>query len=172
MLTIRSEVPADRDRVFAVESAAFAQRNEAELVDSLRRSTDPQLSLVATLADEIVGHVFFSPVVIESQRAATPAAALGPVAVEPARQRTGVGSALVRAGLERCSDHGWHAVFLVGNPAYYSRFGFVPAAPLGFHYGDPRFDPVFQVVELKAGALAGCRGRVHFHSAFAAAETG
>jgi putative acetyltransferase len=174
MLRIRPEAPADRKSVFAVEAGAFARRNEAELVDAMRPSADPMLSLVATLAEEVVGHIFFSPVAIESRRVATPAAALGPVAVEPAHQGKGVGSSLVRAGLAGCSEHGWRAVFLVGNPAYYSRFGFVLAAPLGLHYGsgDPLFDSVFQVVELDAGALAECKGRVEFHPAFAEAETG
>jgi len=168
--TIRAEAPADREGVFAVEAAAFAQPDEARLVEALRVAAQPQLSLVALLAEEVVGHVFFSPVEIESRP--TPAAALGPIAVAPAHQGKGVGSALVRAGLARCAGLGWRAVFLVGDPAYYARFGFVPAVPRGFHYGDAHFDPALQLIEIEPGALADSSGHVRFHPAFAAAEGG
>lgn len=82
-------------------------------------------------------------------------------------QRQGAGSALVRAGLEACVLLGWKAVFLLGNPAYYSRFGFVLAAPLGLRYESESFDSAFQVVELIPEALSGCTGWVRYHDAFA-----
>ena len=151
MVQIRSESPLDVGRIFEIEAAAFARPNEAELVDVLRASAHPQLSLVAEAGPEIVGHIFFSPVSLASHPDAGPLAALGPVAVAPTHQGSGIGSALVRAGLERCPEHRWGAVFLVGNPAYYGRFGFELAAPLGFTYGNELFDPVFQVIELAAG---------------------
>jgi putative acetyltransferase len=72
--------------------------------------------------------------------------------------------------VERCREHRWQAVFLVGNPLYYARFGFAPAGPRGFSYGDPAFEPAFQVLDLEPHALAGCAGRVRFHPAFAEAE--
>lgn len=169
-IEIRPETSADHGLVYDVERAAFGRRNEADLVETLREEARPQLSLVAELDGGIAGHVFFSPATIETQPDAARFGALGPVAVDPAQQGRGIGSALVRAGLEQCPRHLWSAVFLVGNPAYYSRFGFVLAAPRGLSYGEPAFDPVFQVVTLKPGALDGCRGRVHFHPAFAAAE--
>jgi putative acetyltransferase len=89
------------------------------------------------------------------------------VGVHPHAQRQGVGTALIRAGLRRCSAMGWQAVFLVGDPAYYSRFGFVLAAPMGLRYQSQAFDSAFQVLELTPGALAGCRGLVLYHEAFA-----
>ncbi len=170
LLEIRPEEPADRRRVREVVTAAFGRAQEAALVDTLRDAEGPHLSLVAALDGMLVGHAFFSPVAIESERTAPPVGALGPLAVDPPQQERGVGSALVRAGLARCGDLGWHAVFLVGNPAYYARFGFVRAAPRGFTYGDPHVDPALQVLDLVERALEGLAGRVRYHPAFADTE--
>ena len=172
MIQIRDETPADRERVFAIHAAAFAQPNEAKLVDALRASAHPHLSLVAEVEGTVVGHVFFSSVSIESAPHAPTAAGLAPVAVDPLHQGRGIGSALIRAGLKRCPQIGWRAIFLVGDPAYYARFGFVRATPLGFTYGNAHFDAALQVIELNRGALTGCRGRVCFHPAFAETGTG
>ena len=171
MVEIREESPDDHGRVFEVQAAAFERENEAAVVDALRAAARPFVSLVATIESEIVGHIFFSPVSFEIHPEAPPAAALAPVAVVPHLQKRGIGSALVRAGLERCREHGWVAVFLVGDPGYYSKFGFTLAAPLGFTYGNPLFDAVLQMVELRSGAVAGYRGRVCFDPAFAEAGT-
>lgn len=171
MTRIRAERPSDRERVFEIQAAAFGQLDEAKLVDALRARARPQLSLVAESEGEIVGHVFFSPVSVES-RGAPPVAGLAPVGVDPRRQRAGIGSALVREGLRQCPGHGWRAVFLVGDPGYYSRFGFALAEPLGFRYGNPLFDSALQVTELFRGALQGHVGPVHFHPAFDETGTG
>jgi len=162
---VRAEREADRERTFAVVEAAFGRRLEAELVDALRRDAHPQLSLVAERDGEVVGHVFFSPARIEVPEPSPAVAQLAPVAVVPAHQRRGIGGALVREGLSRCRALGWSAVFLVGDPAYYARFGFALAGPRGFSYPGPH-DPYLQVVELEAGALADARGRVRVHPAF------
>lgn len=163
---IRPESAADVEQTFAVVEAAFRHRLEAELVNALRRSASPQVSLVAEADGVVVGHVFFSPIRIDSPLPAPPACQLSPVAVLPDQQRRGIGSELIRAGLTRCVALGWSAVFLVGNPAYYSRFGFRKAGPMGFSYPGPH-DPYLQVLELSPGALSGVSGRVHFHPAFA-----
>lgn len=169
MIAVRAEREADHPRVFEIHRAAFGQPDEAELVETLRRAAEPRLSLVAEEAGRVIGHVFFSPVGVEPPgpgREAPPACGLAPVAVDPAHQHRGTGSRLIREGLRRCREQGWRAVFVVGDPAYYGRFGFALAGPRGFTYGDPHFDPVLQVLELEPGALAGCRGRVRFHAAF------
>jgi putative acetyltransferase len=163
---VRPESAADADRTFAVVEAAFGNRLEADLVNALRRSANPQLSLVAQADGVVVGHVFFSPIAIESDRPAPAVAQLSPVAVLPDYQRRGVGTKLIRAGLSRCPAVGWLAVFLVGNPAYYSRFGFQMAGPLGFSYPGPH-DPHLQLLELAPGALSGVSGRIRLHPAFA-----
>lgn len=165
-IRVRAEAAADVERIFHVVESAFGSRREADLVNALRRTAQPRISLVAELQDEVVGHVFFSPVGIVADGPAPPAAQLAPVAVLPERQGRGVGSALVRAGLSRCREIGWAAVFLVGNPAYYSRFGFALAAPFGLSYPGPH-DPYLQLLELRPGALAGVTGRIRLHPAFA-----
>lgn len=163
---IRAEEAADVARVGAIHRAAFGRDAEARLVDALRAGARPGLSLVAEREGVVVGHAFFSPVSVEGMPAAPPLGALGPLAVAPAAQRQGAGAALVRAGLRACDAVGWQAVFVLGDPVYYGRLGFEPAAPLGLHYPDAALDGAFQVVELVVGALAGCRGRVHYHPAF------
>jgi putative acetyltransferase len=171
LVRVRSERHSDHERVFAIHEAAFGRPDEAHLVSRLRASVSPSLSLVAELDGRVVGHVFFSPVRIERDAGGPAVAGLAPIGVEPAYQGRGVGSALVRRGLARCRGLGWEAVVLVGAPAYYSRFGFVLAAPLGLRYEDEAHDPVFQVLELRPGALRGSKGRVRFHEAFAQTGT-
>lgn len=168
---VRDERPDDRRRVFEVQARAFGRADEARLVDALRAATHPHVSLVAVEDGAVVGHVFLSPVTLDAAEPSPPLAGLAPVGVLPERRRRGIGSALIRAALERARAQ-WTAVFLVGDPAYYTRFGFVLAAPRGFSYGDPRFDAALQVLELRPNALTGRSGRVRFHPAFAAEVDG
>ena len=160
---IRPEKSADRDAVFGVNAAAFESDAEAKLVDALRGDVEPLISLVAELDGEIVGHILFTPVHVGAGR--TPAMALGPMAVLPDRQRMGIGSHLVREGLQACRDAGAAAVFVLGHVEFYPRFGFVPAARYGCHYkGMER--PAFFVMELGRGTLNSVRGSVEYHAAF------
>jgi putative acetyltransferase len=163
---IRPERPPDYSRVDQIHRAAFGQDGEARLVESLRKRASPHLSLVAEIGDELVGHVMFSPVSIEGVGDPPPIAGLAPLAVSPEAQGQGAGSALVRAGLSDCDSIGWQAVFLLGDPAYYSRFGFDLAATRGLRYESEAFDAAFQFIELVPGALSGCRGWVRYHEAF------
>lgn len=165
-LTVRAETPADHEAIARIQCDAFDGPLQAELVDGLRTAADPQVSLVAEAAGEPVGHIFFSPVTIEGTGAEVLAAQLSPVAVAPDHQGRGIGGALIRAGLDACRDVGWRAVFLVGNPVYYARFGFEMAPPLGFTHPGPH-GPALQVIELSPGALASKEGVVHFHPVFA-----
>jgi putative acetyltransferase len=165
---VRAEQPRDRRGVFELNARAFPQPAEAELVDALRSAGALALSLVAESGGRVVGHVAFSPVRVGRGAAAWDALALGPLAVDPDRQRAGIGSALVRAGLERCRQGRHPVVFVLGHPRYYRRFGFVPAAPRGFEYErGSRFAPAFFVVELEPGALAGRAGVVCYRVEFA-----
>ena len=165
-IRVRDERPADHARVHELQSAAFGQRGEADLVDALRRDAHPQISLVAERAGRVVGHIFFSPVHIGRGADAPEFGGLAPVGVWPELQGTGVGSALIREGLARCPALGWQAIFLLGNPAYYQRFGFVPVAPRGFYYKHRHLDPALQAIELTPGALDGLSGEIIYHSAF------
>lgn len=165
-VTIRPETEPDHRSVDILHEAAFGRPDESRLVQRLRSAVRPRLSLVATEADRVVGHVFFSPVRIEGVKEAPSCAGLAPVSVAPEAQGRGIGGALIRAGLAACPALGWEAVFLLGDPLYYARFGFELSAPIGLQYESEAFDSAFQVLETIRGSLDGCRGWVRFHEAF------
>jgi putative acetyltransferase len=158
-LTIRAEQPSDVKAIYDVEEQAFGRPLEAGMVDALRDHGKVVLSLVAEHDGEIVGHVLFSWTTIETGSGSVREASLGPIGVLPRLQGRGIGGAMIREGLSRCRDLGFGAVFLLGNPAYYGRFGFRPARLLGITYyqGIP-YEDAFQVVELREGALEGVKG--------------
>ena len=165
---ISPEQPGDIDAVRHVNTCAFDTPAEADLVDVLRAAVTSCISLVARVEGEIVGHALFSPVeVIGAEQWS--AMALGPMAVLPEHQRTGIGSRLVEAGLDACRSSGHAVVIVLGHPDYYPRFGFVPAPPLGLTCKWDVPPEVFMVAELEPGALKGRRGRVEYHPAFDAA---
>lgn len=126
-IEIRPERPGDAAVIRAVVEAAFGRRDEAELVDRLRQDGDSVISLVAVDGHRIAGHVVFSIMAAPFR-----ALGLGPVSVVPDRQGTGVGSRLIDTGLARAKQGGWQGVFVLGEPAYYRRFGFDPALAGGF----------------------------------------
>jgi putative acetyltransferase len=128
------EQPADADDVREVNEQAFGSPVEARIVESLRGQPEC-ISLVATKSGQVVGHIFFTPVSIEPP-VEFRVAGLGPMAVLPEHQRSGVGSQLIRAGLEACRQNGYSAVVVVGHPGYYPRFGFEPAHTRGLTLPD------------------------------------
>ncbi|HWC28936.1 MAG TPA: N-acetyltransferase [Dehalococcoidia bacterium] len=164
MLTIRRESASDREAVFRVERDAFGEDTEAQLVDALRDAGRVLLSLVAELDGEIVGHLMFTEMTVESDADVYQAVCLAPLAVATAHQRQGVGGALMRAGLERLREDGHGAVFLLGHPTYYPRFGFRPAREFDVHYEDDR--DAFMGIELRPGALDDVSGQVRFAPEF------
>ena len=170
-LALRPETSEDLPGIRAVEEAAFAHPNEADLVDLARARGKSTLSMVAVQAGGVFGHVLFTPVTFyESQPGwRGTLTGLGPIAVLPGFQRTGIGSRLIRAGLEHVRRLGFGFVVLLGDPAFYSRFGFKPGYIFGLSsdYGD---GDEFQVLELFPGALAGVSGRVKYLPEFE--ETG
>jgi putative acetyltransferase len=167
-LIIRAETPADEEEVRATNEQAFGTAAEAQLVDALR-SVAGSISLVATGGSQIVGHILFTPAVVTAAADAR-VAALAPMAVRPGWQRQGVGSRLIRAGLEACRNAGYTAVVVIGHPEYYPRFGFVPAAPRGLRSEFDVPPEVFMVLELEDGALARFNGLVRYQPAFSAAS--
>ena len=172
MVLIRRERFEDREHIDAIVTAAFGRAEEAALVEALRQRADPGLSLVAEVAGDLAGHVFFSPVELAQPSAQVRCAGLAPLSVAPDLQGRGIGSELVTRGLAGCRELAFEAVFLIGNPRYYARFGFDLAQPRGFTYGDASIDPALQVCELSPGALKGCSGLTRFHAAFAETGTG
>jgi putative acetyltransferase len=163
---VRRERPEDRIAIREVNERAFGRGNEADLVDALRRDAQPFVSLVATVEGKVVGHIAFSPVAIEGAERLE-GMALAPMAVLPELQNRGIGSRLVRAGLKECRAPGRDVVVVLGHPAYYPRFGFVPGREKGLRceHGVP--DEVFVVLELAPGGLRRRTGLVRDHAAFA-----
>jgi putative acetyltransferase len=154
MALVRSEAPWEHDAVQQVHTLAFARPAEAALVDGLRGSSG-SISLVAAEAGVVVGHILFTAVRIIGPGVDVRVAGLGPMAVTPPRQRNGVGSELVRHGLEECRKQGYEAVIVVGHPAYYPRFGFDRASRFGLRCEFNVPDDVFMATELRRGALSG-----------------
>jgi putative acetyltransferase len=162
-MQIRPERPEDAATIRALTEAAFdgmpfSDQTEARVIDGLRRAGALTLSLVATEADEIIGHVAFSPVTVN--REAVGWYGLGPVSVWPARQRGGIGLALIRDGLQRLQALGAGGCVLLGDPAYYRRFGFESDPDL-FNVGAP--PGAFQCLTLNGPRP---KGEVSFHPAF------
>ena len=164
-IEIRAERPADADAVRLVNELAFGRPDEARLVEALRDVLG-RLSLVALADGMLTGHILFTPVHIERQDPSRTFAGLAPMAVLPAHQRKGVGSALVREGLAGCREAGYDAVVVVGHPEYYPRFGFVPAHTRGLRYEHPAPAEAFMVVELVRGALDGASGVMRYRPEF------
>ena len=165
---IRDERPEDRAPVQHVNEAAFGGAGEAELVRALHAAGAARVALVAELEGELVGHILFSDVTLEPS-ASLKLAGLAPMAVLPAHQRNGIGSSLVREGLERLRAKGYDAVVVLGHPAYYPRFGFVPATRFGLRSKfarEPEHESAFMALELRPGALSGVSGEVHYRPEF------
>ena len=157
-MIIRDETARDRDAIRALHRAAFTDEMVVRIVDDLNRSGDAVISLVADHETNIVGHVLFS-------RLGAPmrALTLSPLGVHPEVQRAGIGSALVRKGLDRARQDQWQAVFVLGSPAYYGRFGFDAAAAQGYtspYYGWPFMALIFDESVPRTG-------RIDFPDAFA-----
>jgi len=164
-MPIREEEAKDYSAVYAVNVSAFETHAEADLVDTLRREAYPIVSLVAEENGAIIGHIMFSPVSL-SGHLELKIMGLGPMAVIPGHQGRGIGSALVKVGVEKCKNLGYGAVIVLGHPGYYPRFGFVPCVNYGIssEYDVPT--EVFMVLELQPGYLQDAPGIIQYHVAF------
>jgi putative acetyltransferase len=169
LITIRPETPEDAVAIGQVNEQAFGQKQEAEIIDRLRSRGVLTVSLVAVQDNQIVGHIAFSPVKIESELSSFEAMALAPMAVLPTYQRRGIGSRLVTAGLEECRHFGHEIIVVLGHSNYYPRFGFTPAKPEGIDCEFQVPDEAWMILELRKGALAGRRGTVKFQPEFSQA---
>ncbi len=165
-MNIREEMPEDVPGLRIVEEAAFGRKAEAELVDRLRRRGAVTLSLVAVQGAQVLGHVLFSPGEVTNGQQSWPCEGLGPVAVLPERQRQGIGTQLIEKGLQICWQRGVKAVFVLGNPAYYTRFGFNRTDKYGIRceFEVPPED--FMVTVVEEGALSGWNGVMHYQPEF------
>ena len=141
-VVIRPEQHGDHAGITELLNAAFAGLVEADLVARLRADNDIVLAMVAVAADgAIVGYVACPRLQLMQDDHSIPVAGVAPLAVAPARQRSGIGGALMAASLERLRQQGEALVFVLGDPAYYTRFGFDLAAaePFASDYAGPHF---------------------------------
>ncbi len=159
-MIVRSEAPGDVAAIRAVQEVAFGQLAEAPLVDDLRDAGDSVLSLVAVEGKTIIGHAMFSRL-----KAPFQALALAPVAVLPDRQRIGVGSRLIREGIARSEAAGWAGIFVLGDPAFYRRFGFDADKASGFI--SPYAGPHLMALSLGRRELPTDAGSIQHAPAFA-----
>ncbi len=161
-MLIREEQANDRCLISDVVEQAFGQPDEARLVERLRADGDATISLVAVIDDAVAGHVLLSPM-------AAPFRALGlaPVSVAPRHQRSGVGRALIEAAINRARAGGWSAIFVLGDPGYYGRFGFRVDLATGF--ASPYAGPYLMVLPLGA-VLPVAEGAIDYAPAFSALE--
>ena len=160
---VRQAAEGDRAAIAALLDAAFGGSAESRLVERLRAGGDVVLELVATERDEIVGHVLFSRLKVEDAGPAFDAVALAPLAVSPARQRAGTGSALVEAAHAMLAQAGERLSIVLGDPGYYARFGYGRERAAGFEsdYAGP-------YLQALAWGDAPFSGRLAYAAAFAA----
>lgn len=164
--SIRDESPQDSAAVRAVHLAAFAGVAEADLVARLYADGDVLCGLVAEQQSVIIGHILFSRLPVETSMGEVIAAALAPLAVLPEHQRQGIGSALVRRGLELCQQRGVPAVVVLGDPDYYGRFGF--RAELARGLQTPWSGPYLMAIVLSAAGEGMRSGIARYPAAFTA----
>ena len=149
----RPERPGEAGEIHAVIEDAFGEAVVAELADALRASPDwiDGLSFVAEIEDRLVGHILFSRSLLDAPARLVNVLVLSPVSVATAYQGRGIGSALIRHGLEQVASRPEPLVFLEGSPRYYGRFGFEPAGEHGFRRPSLRIpEPAFQVIRQAA----------------------
>lgn len=161
---IRAEQPADRPSVREANESAFGRRDEADLIDALRQEGAVLLSLVAEAEGEIVGHILFSRMTIETPQGSIAAVSLAPMAVLPDCQRQQIGSELVQSGLAELRTRGERIVIVLGHKNYYPRFGFTAENTRNLVHPFP--PDAYMALELSEGALHGVHGAVRYPAAF------
>ena len=154
-MEIHEERPGDLDAIRDVNRRAFEQDQEGNLVDALRANGAALLSLVATLDGRVVGHIMYSPIVVDDR---VTGAALGPMAVLPEFQRQGIGGKLIEAGNRKLREDGRPFIIVVGHAEYYPRFGFKPASTYGVSCEWPLPDNVFMLLVLDSAKMNGVSG--------------
>lgn len=165
-MKIREEELADTDTIWNINVDAFETEAEANLVSVLRESGCTFISLVAETDNKTVGHILFTPVELTGNKNNLKIIGLAPMAVLQQYQNKGIGSKLVKTGIELCQSKGYDAVVVLGHPDYYPKFGFVPSITYGIKSEYEVPDEAFMILELVSGSLKGHQGVIKYHESF------
>jgi putative acetyltransferase len=167
MIAIRLEQPKDIAAVRTINETSFGKPEEATIVDLLRNTCPDTVSLVAVEDDRVLGHIFFSPVFVSGGHGVAQGMGLAPMAVLPQRQRQGIGSMLVQAGINAMRERKCPFIIVLGHPEYYPRFGFVKASLHGLScQWDGVPDEAFMVLILDEAAMASVSGTARYRDEF------
>ncbi len=169
MSIIRREQPQDIPEVRQVNIRAFGQEQEALVIDQLRKNCNSILSLVALNDGKVVGHILFSPAVIEGRHGRLVGTGLAPLAVLPEYQRKGIGSELIQTGIARIREGGCPYIIVIGHPDYYTRFGFDQAGRFGIssEWSVPK--EAFMILVLDRRVMNGITGVAKYRQEWAEA---
>ena len=165
-ITVREERPGDIVAICALNSLAFGQEQEGQIVNALRRNAAAHLSLVAIVEGKIVGHILYSPATIGG----LDGVALGPMAVHPDFQGKGIGSKLVEEGNARMKKEGCPFVIVLGHADYYPRFGFTPAGNFGISCEWNVPDDVFMILVLDEARMRCVSGKALYRPEFSTVD--
>ncbi|WP_018755556.1 GNAT family N-acetyltransferase [Paenibacillus terrigena] len=169
-IVIRTERKEDYSQVWDVNFQAFGNReDEAKLVDRIRLSEYfiPNLSIVAEINNEIIGHILLSKAEVFDTDMVHEVIVLAPIAVKPGHQNQGIGKQLILEAFNRCKDMGYFIVMLIGHPTYYPKFEFKQARQFGLELTQFEVsDDVFMVCELKSNELSKIKGELKYPKAF------
>ncbi len=164
---IRKEEKKDYKDIYLVNKLAFGQENESRLVERIREGSSfiPELSLVAEASGKVVGHILFSEIKI-SGSSVFKSLMLAPIAVIPGLQRRGIGTKMIKSGMELATELGYDSIVVVGHKDYYLRFGFKRASQWDIKFPFEVPDEAFMAIELAGGALEGKSGTVIYPDEF------
>ena len=166
---VREELPEDISAVRLVNVRAFGRTQEADIIDKLRQNCSDLLSLVAVRQNDVVGHILFSPTTVESEDRSTQGMGLAPMAVRPDCQRQGIGSELIRAGIEELKSNRCAFIVVLGHPQYYPRFGFERASRYGIRSEWQVPDEAFMILMLDESEMRSVSGVAKYRPEFAEA---
>jgi predicted N-acetyltransferase YhbS len=155
--TIRKEEEKDHKQIYEVNKLAFQQENESKLIEKIRKSENfiPELSIVAEIDNRIVGHILFSKI---------------KMAVIPEFQKRGIGSELIKKGIDKAKELGFDSIIVLGHKEYYPKFGFQRASKWNIKCPFEVPDDVFMAIELTEKAFEGAAGTVEYPDEFNEAE--
>jgi len=166
-ITIRKEEENDSIQIYEVNKLAFQQENEGKLIEKIRKSENfiPELSMVAELDKKIVGHILFSKIKIVGE-SDYESLALAPIAVIPEFQKKGIGSELIKKGMDKAKEQGFDSIIVLGHKEYYPKFGFQRASRWDIKCPFEVPDDVFMAIELTEKGLEGKAGTVKYPDEF------